>query len=459
MTRLFGTNGIREIVGEVLTPAFATRIANAIATVAPRDRPVAVGWDGRTSSLALARIVESTFALSGHRVIELGLLPTPAIQYSVPRVGAGFAVIVTASHNPPEFNGFKCIAADGLEAPPEVEGQIEAAYDALAAAPARYAEVGEIDRDGLGADRYLRGILDRVDRKRIVARRFHLALDCGNGASVPTSPRLLQRLGCRTVTLNGHVDGTFPGRRSEPTEANVADLRRLVPAVGAELGVAHDGDADRAVFVRADGSFVPGETMLAALARDAVERAHGGTVVVPVSTSRSVEDAVAPVGGKVLYTKVGSPSIVRAMREHGAVLGGEDNGGLVFPAFQLARDGAMTLAATLDVLARRELSLAELVRDVPAYPLVKETVACPVALRTEVLRRLAETFGRTGERLETLDGVKLYTDRGWLLLRPSGTEAIFRVSAEGKNAADARALADRGIGAVRDALGAVGAPA
>ncbi len=295
-----------------------------------------------------------------------------------------------------------------------------------------------------------------MDRPRIAARRFHLALDCGNGASVPTSPRLLHRLGCRTVTLNGHIDGTFPGHRSEPTEQNVADLRRLVPAVGAELGVAHDGDADRAVFVRADGSFVPGETMLAALARDAVERAHGGMVVVPVSTSRAVEDAIAPAGGRVVYTKVGSPSIVRAMREHGAVLGGEDNGGIVFPAFQLARDGAMSLAATLDLLARTETTLAELLRDVPAYPLVKETVACPVAQRAAVLTQLAARFTREGERLETLDGVKLYTDRGWLLLRPSGTEAIFRVSAEGKTAGDARALADRGIRAVKDVLAVVG---
>jgi phosphomannomutase / phosphoglucomutase len=452
LTRLFGTNGIREVVGATLTPVFVTRVAGAIATVAPADRPVVVGWDGRTSSLAFARLVGATLAVTGHHVVEVGLLPTPAIQYNVLKLGAGFAVIVTASHNPPEFNGLKCIADDGLEASREVEERIEAAYDASAAPSVPFDRVGQVDRDGLGAHRYLHGLLGQVDRPRVTARRFHVALDCGNGASVPTSPRLLERLGCRTVTLNGHIDGTFPGRRSEPTEANLADLKRLVPSVGADLGVAHDGDADRAVFIQADGAYVPGETMLALLARDAVERAGGGTVVVPVSTSLAVEEAVKPAGGEVVYTRVGSPSITRAMAERHAVFGGEDNGGLIFPAFQLARDGGMALAATLDLLARRGAALSELVKTVPKFHLLKETVACPVELRARVLARVAERLGQGGARVDTLDGVKVYFPRGWMLLRPSGTEPIFRISAEAREPADARALADQGLRTVREAL-------
>ncbi len=459
MTRLFGTNGIREVVGETMTPAFVTRVTSAIATVAPSDRPVVVGWDGRTTSVPFARLVGATLAVLGHRVLEVGLLPTPAIQYNVPRLGAGFAVIITASHNPPEFNGLKCIADDGLEASRATEERIEAAFDAAQAPSVPFDRVGEVDHDALGAERYLRGILERVDRPRIVQRHLHVVLDCGNGASVVTSPRLLQRLGCRTVTLNGHVDGTFPGRRSEPTEAAVADLRRLVPSVGAELGVAHDGDADRAVFVTADGAYVPGETMLALLARDAVERAGGGTVVVPVSTSLAVEEAIRPLGGKVLYTRVGSPSVTRAMREVGAVLGGEDNGGLVFPAFQLARDGAMCLAATLDLLVRRGQPLAELARGVPHLHLLKETVACPVEWRSAVLAHVAEALAKGGGKVETLDGVKLRRDDGWLLLRPSGTEPIFRVSAEARDAASARHLADLGLRTVREALAGLGSAA
>jgi phosphomannomutase / phosphoglucomutase len=368
-------------------------------------------------------------------------------------------VIVTASHNPPEFNGIKCIAADGLEASREVEERIEAAFDAGTAPTVPFDRVGELDHDGLGAERYVRGILERVGRERIVARKFHVVLDCGNGASVPTSPTLLQRLGCRTVTLNGHIDGRFPGRRSEPTEANLGDLKGLVPSVGADLGVAHDGDADRAVFVLPDGTYLAGETALAVLARDAVERAGGGVVVVPVSTSLAVEEAVRPFGGRVTYTRIGSPSVTRAMQEQKAVFGGEDNGGLIFPAFQLARDGAMTLAATLDLLARRGGTLGDLAKEVPKYHLLKETVGCPVALRERVLARVAERLARGGARVETLDGVKVYLPTGWLLLRPSGTEPIFRVAAEAKAADDARALSELGLRTVREALAEVGANA
>jgi len=452
VTRLFGTNGIREVVGATLTPAFMTRVASAISTVAPPERPIVLGWDGRTTSLAYARLVGAAFAVCGHHVLEVGLLPTPAVQYNVPRLDAGLGVIVTASHNPPEFNGIKCIAEDGLEVRREVEERIEAAFDAAAAPSVPYDRVGRVDHDVLGAERYLRGALAQVDRATIAARRFHVVLDCGNGASVPTSPSLLQHLGCRTVTLNGHVDGTFPGRRSEPTEANVGDLKQLVPSVGADLGVAHDGDADRAVFVQADGAYVPCETMLAVLARNAVERAGGGIVVVPVSASLAVEEAIQPFGGRVVYSRVGSPSVTRAMQEQHAVFGGEDNGGHIFPAFQLARDGAMTLAATLDLLARKGGSLADLVRGIPRFHMFRDTVPCPVERRTEVLARVTERLGRGGGRVETLDGVKVSTARGWVLLRPSGTEPIFRVTAEAKEADDARSLGNEGLRAVREAL-------
>ncbi len=450
--RLFGTNGIREVVGEKFTASFVSQVSAAIASVVPPPGPIAVGWDGRTSSPEFSRIVSSTLALAGHRVIELGLLPTPAIQFNVGPVGARLAVIVTASHNPPEFNGLKCIASDGLEVPRAVEEQIEAAVEKGAARTVPFASVGEISTDAFAGERYLSGILGQVDGAAIAGRRFKVALDCGNGASVVTSPALLRRLGCRVVSLNGHVDGTFPGRASEPTEASVADLRKLVPAVGADLGIAHDGDADRAVFVDATGAFVPGESMLALLARDAAQRNPGGIVVVPVSASQAVEDAVAAVGGSVVYTKVGSPSITHEMQARHAVFGGEDNGGLVFPRFQLARDGGMSAAAVLDLLARRGVPLRDLVASVPRYALVREAVACPAELRAPVLDRLSKSLAEGAARVVALDGLKVYRDGGWVLLRPSGTEAIFRISAESKDAASARALADRGVAAVRAAL-------
>jgi len=452
MTRLFGTNGIREVVGDPLTATYVGRIAAAIGGVVPPGRPIAVGWDGRTSSPAFARIVSATLSLAGHRVIEVGLLPTPAIQYNVPRLAAAAGVIVTASHNPPEFNGVKCIGPDGLEAPREFEEAVEAAVERGADRGVPFDQVGEVDPDHLGARRYLDGILARVDRERIGQRRFSVVLDCANGAGAVTSPVLLRRLGCRTVTINGSIDGTFPGHPPEPTEAHLADLKRTVVAIGADLGVAHDGDADRAIFVDASGRYVPGEEMLALMARDAVEQHGHGVVVTSISSPSTVEEAVVAAGGTVEYTRVGSPAITRAMQDRQAVFGGEDNGGLIVPGFQLARDGAMAVAAVLDLLARKERSLPDLLRELPHSSVLKEKVACPVALRERVMARAKDRLAAGAERVVTIDGLKVYRDQGSLLIRPSGTEPLLRVFAEAKDPSTARALADLGLATVREAI-------
>ncbi|MGC2359706.1 MAG: phosphoglucosamine mutase [Thermoplasmata archaeon] len=454
---MFGTNGIREVVGETLTATFVTRVASAIAALVPPGKPIIVGWDGRTSSPAFSRIVSATLALGGHHVIELGVLPTPAIQYNVTRLDAQLAVIVTASHNPPEFNGLKCIAADGLEVSRETEIAIETAVEANRVAGVPYDRVGEITPRTDGGRRYVDGILDRVDVARIRERHFSVVLDCGNGASVPTSPPLLHRLGCRVVTLNGHVDGTFPGHLSEPTEDHLGDLKGMVPVAGADLGIAHDGDADRAVFVDATGRFVPGEEILTLLAQDAVQRHPGGVVVTPVSASQSVEDAVTAAGGTVVYTRVGSPTVTHELQSRHGVFGGEENGGLIYPEFQLARDGAMTSAAVLDLLARRGCGLAEALAGLPRYSLIKEKAPCPVALRERVLARITEEWTKGSDHVVTIDGVKAYRDGGWVLLRPSGTEPLFRIFAESKDPARARALADAGLTAVRSAVAELGA--
>ena len=311
--------------------------------------------------------------------------------------------------------------------------------------------------DPSGADRYLEAIVAQVDAARIAARKLTVVLDCGNGASAVTSPKLLRRLGCRVITLNAQVDGTFPGHLSEPTPANLTDLARAVPALGADLGIAHDGDADRAVFVEATGRYVPGEETLTLLAQDAVETAHGGIVVTPVSGSQAVEDAVKPLGGSVAYTRIGSPAVAHAMQERHAVFGGEENGGLIFPAHQLARDGGMTAAAVLDLMARRGTTLAEALGKIPRYSLIKEKVACPVELRANVLERVVSALSTDSEKVVTLDGVKAYRNGGWVLLRPSGTEPIFRIFAESQEVGRARELAASGVELVRRALDELGA--
>jgi phosphomannomutase / phosphoglucomutase len=453
--RLFGTNGIREVVGGTLTAPFVTRVAGAIASEFTPGKPILVGMDGRTSSPAFARIVSGTLALAGHDVLEIGVLPTPAIQYNVTRLGAQLAVIVTASHNPREFNGIKCIAADGLEISRATEQAIEDAVEAGRGATVPFDRIGEIASRPDCAGRYVDGILAQVDVARIRARHFTVVLDCGNGASVPTSPALLRRLGCRVVTLNGNLDGTFPGHLSEPTEENVGDLKRMVPAVGADLGIVHDGDADRAVFVDATGRYVPGEETLTLLAEEAARRHPGGVIVTPVSTSQSLEDAVTAAGGSVAYTRIGSPVVTHELESRHGIFGGEENGGLIFPEFQLARDGAMSAAAVLDLLARRGSTLAAALVGLPKYTLLKAKEPVPVAVREAVTARVTERLRVGSDRVVTIDGVKAYRDGGWVLVRASGTEPLFRVSAESKDRARAQALANFGLEALRSAVAEV----
>lgn len=450
--RLFGTNGIREVVGRPLTAEFATRVAGAIGSVIEPGPPVVVGWDGRTSSPGIERIVAGTLAMTGHHVVEVGLLPTPAIQYLVPRLGAQMGVIVTASHNPPEFNGFKCIAADGLEIPRAVEEAIEGRIAEGPVRAASFDAIGDIVGRGGGAEEYVRGILASVDRARIAARKYSVVLDVANGTAAVTSPALLKQLGCRVRTLNGHIDGTFPGRMSEPTEDHLGDLLHSVPAFGADLGIAHDGDADRAIFVDRRGRYIPGEAMLTLMAREAVTRNHGGVVVSPVTASQALADAIEPLGGRVVYTKVGSPNVTRAMQTEHAVLGGEENGGIIFPRFQLARDGGMAAAAVLDLLAAREQPLDELLNTIPRYTLVKEKMACPLERRAEALEAAAQRLAVDAVRVERIDGVKVYRKDGWVLIRPSGTEPLVRVFAESKDGPKAHALAAEGLEAIRASL-------
>ncbi|HUI38550.1 MAG TPA: phosphoglucosamine mutase, partial [Thermoplasmata archaeon] len=336
--------------------------------------------------------------------------------------------------------------------PRAVEEAIEARVAAGVGSSAPFDRVGEVTQDHGGASRYVEAILERVDRAAIARRKFTVVLDCGNGASVVTSPELLRRLGCRLVTLNGHLDGTFPGRLSEPVEANLGDLKRAVPSLGADLGIAHDGDADRAVFVDAAGRYVPGEKVLTLLARDRVRRKPGSVVVTPVSGTQAIEEAIRPYSGLVVYTRVGSPSVTREMQGRSAAFGGEENGGLIFPELQLARDGAMAAAAVLDYLAREDKTLADAIDDLPRFTMVKRNVECPVALRSQVLDRIASSFRGSGARVVTLDGLKVFEEKGWTLLRPSGTEPLVRVFAESPDPADAAALAERGIERVRQAL-------
>ena len=375
----------------------------------------------------------------GCDVIDLGSLPTPALQYYVRTHSVVGGVMITASHNPPQFNGIKVIANDGTEASPQQEEAIEAKYDEEIA-PVSWKDTGHTSRYVGAADDYVDAIVSKLDVEAIREANLTVVLDCTNGAAFYTSPLLLRKLGVRAITLNGNPQGEFPGHPSEPTEDNLQDLIKMVKATGASLGIAHDGDADRCVFVDGEGNYVPGDKTLAILARSIVKENGGGIVVTPVATSSVIDETVSSVGGKVVRTAVGSPKVARRMIDDGGIFGGEENGGLIFADHQFCRDGGMAIGRMLESIIKIG-PLKEQVDSLVPFYTVKKKLVCPDELKESVLNFLDENTANI--RKDTTDGLKLIFTNGWVLARASGTEPIFRVYAESRDKAVAEELASK----------------
>jgi phosphomannomutase/phosphoglucomutase len=386
-------------------------------------------------------------------VRDAGIVTTPALQLAVRDRGFDAGAVITASHNPPEFNGIKFIAPDGTEMASGTEDAIERIYFGENFRLVEWSEIGSV-QPGLGVnDAYVDAIAKLVDVETIRRAKLRVVLDTSNGAGGLTAPFLLRKLGCQVITLNAQPDGNFPGHPSEPTPDNVRDLVRATTAFAAHVGVVQDGDADRCVFVDEQGNYVWGDRTLALMAGRAVRAHPGGVVVTPVSSSLAVADVVKAAGGRLEETRVGAPVVARRMRETKAVFGGEENGGLIWPEHQFCRDASMTLARLLELLATTGQPLSKLLAEVPTYGQFKTKAKCPDGKKQGALTALA---GRhRGERVDTTDGVKIFRDGGWVLVRPSGTEPIFRVYAEGKTEEDAKRLATDALREIETIIGSI----
>ncbi len=437
MTKMFGTNGVRGVVNQDMNVQKALQIGKAIGAVTPGV--TAIATDTRYTCDMLKMAVSAGLMSVGCDVIDLGSLPTPALQYYVRTHSVVGGVMITASHNPPQFNGIKVIANDGTEASPQQEEAIEAKYDEEIA-PVSWKDTGHTSRYVGAADGYVDAIVSKLDVDAIREADLTVVLDCTNGAAFYTSPLLLRRLGVRAITLNGNPQGEFPGHPSEPTEDNLQDLIKMVKATGAALGIAHDGDADRCVFVDGEGNYVPGDKTLAILARSIVKENGGGIVVTPVATSSVIDETVSSVGGKVVRTAVGSPKVARRMIDDGGIFGGEENGGLIFADHQFCRDGGMAIGRMLESIIKIG-PLKEQVDSLVPFYTVKKKLVCPDDLKEPVLNFLDENTPNI--RKDTTDGLKLIFTNGWVLARASGTEPIFRVYAESRDKAVAEELASK----------------
>lgn len=446
MTKLFGTNGIRGVVNEDMNCNLALEIGKAWGTFLKRtvERPkIAIGTDARLSNHMLKNAISAGLIATGCDVVDVGLVPTPTLQYTVREKHFDSGVIITASHNPPQFNGIKGVASDGTEFSKDVEEEIEKIYFEKSFSLADWKDVGKLSLWDGAIDLYINGILNAVDVDLIKSKQYHVVLDCGNGAGSLVAPILLEKLNCKVTELYCEPDGMFPGHNSEPLPENLGDLIKKVPEVGADIGVAQDGDADRAIFVDEKGNYIWGDKSLALGAKFATKQKKGGIAVTPVTTSSCFDDVVRENNGKVIHTMVGSPIVARVMIDNDSVFGGEENGGLIFPEMQYCRDSAMSIAKILEIMAKENKKLSELIDEIPKYEVYKTKMPCPHELKETVMKTLAEQTKDDSKviKVDETDGVKLYVADGWVLMRPSGTEPIFRVYSESKDKNKAEELA------------------
>jgi phosphomannomutase/phosphoglucomutase len=433
--RLFGTNGVRGVAGKDLTPELVFTIGMALGHL--RTGRIAVGRDTRSSGETLSKALKAGLLATGCDVYDCGILPTPALQYLV-RDGYEGGAMITASHNPPEYNGVKIIEPDGTEMGDEETIQLEELVFGPAMMVTSWERAGqEIPVPHL-LERYMQGILHHFPGSP--GKGMTVVVDPGSGPACITTPKILERLGCRVLTVNGVMDGTFPGRLPEPSKEGLKNLADLVLSSGASFGVAHDGDADRAVFVDENGQFVEENAEFAIVVQN-ICRQKKGVIVTPVSSGQVIEETARREGSTIQYTPVGSIYVARTMRtlvEKGepVIFGGEGNGGLIFPDHQFCRDGGMTAAMMVSLLASSKKTLSELARQLPKRHIIKDKIVAKNS--AEILALLPLQF--PGSRIDRTDGVKIFTKNAWALVRASGTEPIIRIIIDAKSPSEGRAL-------------------
>jgi phosphomannomutase / phosphoglucomutase len=426
---LFGTNGVRGIVGADLTSEKVIRLSKALAHHFPQGA-LAVGFDGRNSSPVISRIVCSALNSEGRDIRIGGLLPTPCLQYAIKYRNYSGGLMITASHNPPEYNGIKPIAEDGIEISREDELKVEENFYSNVHSSSNF--VGREFVEENIVESYTETLYRLVEIEKIRDRKLKVVVDGGNGVQGPVGSSLIKMLGCEVITLNCNVDGDFPGRGPEPTVDNLKSLSDAVISAGADVGVAYDGDGDRSIFCDEKGQPYSGDKTGALLTKYLLSAKKLNTAVVcPINTTLAVSEAAKENRANVIYTKVGSVEVSRQMVKSKAIIGMEENGGFMYGKLNEVRDGAMTTALVLEMLATYSSdSFSNLMNSLPRIFQYKSKYPCPTKTIAEKVMNKVKAHGNP-KKIETLDGIKAWIDEEtWIMVRPSGTEPIIRLYAE-----------------------------
>jgi len=427
MAKFFGTNGIRGVFSEDFTLEFIHDMTLAIGTYFERG-PILIGFDGRESSPVICKVVSSALNSIGIDCNVAGLVPTPCLEFAVKTLGYSGGIMITASHNPPQYNGIKPAAKDGVEISREDELVIEDIYlqKSWITNPENYGITGKEER---AIETYLKGIVSQVDSKLIESKNFKVVLDLGNGAQIVSAPDFCKMMQCKTFLVNQNIDGTFPGRGSEPTPQNLSELSKIVTENNADVGIAFDGDGDRSIFCDNNGNILSGDKSALVLTQYILKKNPNSLIVTCLNSGSNIEVLADKFNSKVIRTKVGSVEVSRKMVSTDALIGFEENGGFMYGKHNQVRDGCMALALMLELLATGK-SLSDEIASLPPSFTTKDKVSCSPENVSKLISSLKEEFPSS----DTTDGIKITIDsKNWVMIRPSGTEPIVRVYAEAES--------------------------
>lgn len=443
--QLFGTSGIRGKLGKKINLELALKVGLAVGTFTGKGK-IVVGHDPRTSSPMLSMAVKAGILQCGKDVLDLGMVPTPVVGYATTCLGAQAGVMITASHNPSPYNGVKLWNPNGMAYRQEQERAIERIVHHELFERVSWDFIGKSEDISNFISTYVEGLLALVKIKP----GLKVVVDCGSGAASYLSPLILRKSGCEVLTLNSQPDGFFPGRNPEPSQKNLVELMQVVEATGADLGIAHDGDADRMVAVDDKGRMADFDKLLAL-----VSAQRGGIVVTTVDASAAIDRCLKEVQGKVERTKVGDVHVAERISELEANFGGEPSGTWIHPEFCMCPDGILSGLRVIELVQEKGL-LSKLLDDLPTYPNRRVTVNChdddKKSIMQEMKKKLPYFFSDIKD-VNPIDGVRLtLSDDSWVLVRPSGTESFIRITLEGKDDKRAREIHDKSKKLLEDTI-------
>lgn len=433
--KLFGTSGIRGPISTAVTADLALKMGRALSTLLGPGHDIVVGYDSRTSSQMLEKALIAGILEGGCDVLSLGMAPTPLVGYATMKLGDA-GVMITASHNPPQDNGIKVWNKNGMAYRPNQERELEKIISDETFSNASWENIGKVKGIKNTSREYVKDLLDYAHIKP----GLKVVVDCASGAASYLSPLILRKAGCEVITLNSQPDGFFPGRLPEPSEANLQELMKMVKATQSDLGIAHDGDADRMIAIDEKGNMADFDKLVSLMAREV-----GGRVVTTVDASNSI-DMCLEGKGEVIRTKVGDVHVAEAIEENDAFFGGEPSGTWIHPDFCMCPDGILS-ALKIAALVSEKGPLSKLLDEVPSFPTLREKINCEEFQKKMIMEKTEAEFAKLFEdvsEVNLIDGVRLSLENGsWVLIRPSGTESYVRITLGGKTDLEAQKLMDK----------------